>query len=164
MSTTMTTDRAAIKASIETMAAEFLNVVGEIGDSGWKQKSEIPAWTCGQLAWHMAASLAFLAGQIEAASRGKALNPPAFVRPMLYKLSELRVRIASRKATPDSVLADFQAGTARLRAVLDAFDDEALKLGATRMGETRTIAEMFQVVVDHVAEHTAHIRAGLAAR
>ena len=47
--------------------------------------------------------------------------------------------------------------------MLDAFDDEALKLSATRMGETQTIAAMFQVLVDHVAEHSAHIRAGLAA-
>jgi hypothetical protein len=33
----------------------------------------------------------------------------------------------------------------------------------TAVNETRTIAEMFQVPVDHVAEHAAHIRAGLAA-
>lgn len=163
MSTTITTDRAAIKASIEAIVPEFAKVVGEIGDGGWKKKSGIPAWTCGQLAWHVAAGLAFLAGQIEGASKGKALNPPAFLRPMLYKLSELRVRIASRKATPASVLADLDVGKARLLAALDAVDDEALKLSATMMGETRTIAEMFQVPLDHVAEHTAHIRTGLAA-
>jgi hypothetical protein len=46
--------------------------------------------------------------------------------------------------------------------VLDSVDDAALNSSATMMGETRTIGAMFQMPVDHLAEHTAHIRAGLA--
>ena len=162
MSTTMTADRAAIRAAVESMAPDFAALVAEIGEGGWKKKSGIPAFTCGQLAWHMAASTSFLTGQIEGASKGKALNPPAFLRPMLFKMSELRVRVASRKATPASVLADLRDGTTRLLAVLDSVDDAALNSSATMMGETRTIGSMFQMPVDHLAEHTAHIRAGLA--
>jgi hypothetical protein len=158
----MATDRGAIKAAIEGMAPAFTQLVGEIGEDGWKKKSGIPAWTCGQLAWHVASSAGFLAAQIEAGSKGKALNPPAFLRPMLFKASELRVRMLSRKATPASVLTDMAAGRARMLEVLGAVDDEALKSSATFMGNTRTIGEMFQVPVDHLAEHGAHIRAGLA--
>ncbi|MDP9238903.1 MAG: hypothetical protein M3P30_16165 [Chloroflexota bacterium] len=52
----------------------------------------------------------------------------------------------------------------KLLAVLESFDDDTLRLSATRMGETMTIAVMFQKPVEHLAEHAGHIRAGLAKR
>lgn len=162
MDTTVTSERAAIRGSIEAMAPEFATLVGEIGDARWRTKSGIPAYTCGQLAWHVASGTSFLAGEIAKAKDGKALNPPAFLRPVLYKLGELRVRALSRKATPVSVLADFDSGVGKLRAVLDSFDAETLRLSATRMGETMTIGDMFQKPVEHLEEHSAHVRAGLA--
>jgi hypothetical protein len=162
MDSTVTPDRAAIRGSIEAMAPEFATLLGEIGDAGWKTKSGLPAYTCGQLAWHLASGTAFLAGEIAKAKDGKALNPPAFLRPVLYKMSEWRVRVVSRKATPSSVLADFDSAVRKLQGVLESFDDETLRLSATRMGETMTIAGMFQKPVEHLAEHAGHIRAGLA--
>jgi hypothetical protein len=161
MDTTVTPDRAAIRDAIEAMAPEFATLLGEIGDVGWKTKSGLPAYTCGQLAWHTASGTAFLAGEIAKAKDGKALNPPAFLRPLLYKMNEWRVRVVSRKATPASVLGDFDTAVRKLRAVLESFDDETLRLSATRMGETMTIAGMFQKPVEHLAEHAGHIRSGL---
>jgi uncharacterized protein (TIGR03083 family) len=164
MDTTVAPGRVAIRGAIEAMTPEFAALVGEIGDEGWKAKSDLPAYTCGQLAWHLASGTAFLAGQIEKAKDGKALNPPAFVRPMLYKVSEWRVRVVARRATPASVLADFETAARKLLAVLESFDDETLRSSATRMGETMTIAVMFQKPIEHLAEHAAHIRAGLTKR
>lgn len=162
MHTTITPDRVVIRGAIEAMAPEFATLVGEIGDAGWNTKSGIPAYTCGQLAWHLAVGTAFLAGQIEKAKDGKALNPPAMLRPVVYKLSEWRVRITSRDETPASVLADFDTAVRKLLAVLDSFDDATLRRSATRMGETMTIAGMLQKPAEHLAEHAADIRAGLA--
>jgi hypothetical protein len=164
MNTTATPDRAAIRGAIEAMAPEFAALVAEIGDGGWKTKSGLPAYTCGQLAWHLAAGTAFLAGQTAKAKDGKALNPPAFVRPILYKMNEWRTRVVSRNATPASVRADFDIAARKLLAVLESFDDETLRLSATRMGETMTIAVMFQKPGEHLAEHAGQIRAGLATR
>ena len=164
MDTTMTSDGVAIRGAIEAMVPEFATLVGEIGDGGWKTKSGLPAYTCGQLAWHVAKGTSFLAGEIAKAKDGKALNPPAFLRPVLYKLSEWRTRIVSRSATPASVLADFYAAVTKLLAVLDSFDDETLRMSATRMGETMTLAGMFQKPVEHLAEHAEQIRVGLAKR
>jgi hypothetical protein len=161
MDSTATSDRIVIRGAIEAMAPEFATLVEEIGDEGWKTKSGIPAYTCGQLAWHLASGTSFLAGEIAKAKDGKALNPPAFLRPVLYKLGEWRVRVVSRKATPTSVLADFDAAVRKLMTVLESFDDETLQISATRMGETMTIAHMFQKPVEHLAEHAGHIRAGL---
>ena len=161
MDTAVASDRAENRSAIEAMSQEFAMLMGEIRDRGWKTRSGIPAYTCGQLAWHLASGTAFLAGEIDKAKEGKALNPPAFVRPILYKLSEWRTRVASRKATPTSVRADFDVAAQKLLAVLESFDDETLRLSATRMGETMTIAAMFQKPVEHLTEHAAHIRAGL---
>ena len=162
MDTIVAPDRVAIRGTIEAMSPDFATLMREIGDGGWKTKSGIPAYTCGQLAWHLAKGTSFLAGEIAKAKDGKALNPPAFVRPILYKLSEWRTRIVSRSATPAAVLADFDAAVRRLLAVLESLDDEALRLSATRMGETMTLAGMFQKPVEHLAEHAEQIRAGLA--
>ena len=93
MDTAVAVDRAEIRSAIEAMSPEFAKLMEEIGDRGWKTRSAIPAYTCGQLAWHLASGTAFLAGEIEKAKHGKALNPPAFLRPILYKLNEWRVRV-----------------------------------------------------------------------
>jgi uncharacterized protein (TIGR03083 family) len=159
--TTAAPDRASISRELAETQAAYRELVGQIGEARWKQRSGIPAWTCGQLAWHVASSVPFMAGQIEGAKKGKALNPPAFLIPLLFKASELRVKVASRKATPASVLADFDAGMTRLLAVLNATDDQMLLVSATSLGETRTIAEMFHIPISHFTEHAADVRKGL---
>ena len=151
-------DRGAIRAELQATDAAYRQLVGQIGDANWKRRSGNAAWTCGQLAWHLASGAGFIAGQIEAGSRGKALNPPAFLLPMLFKVSELRVRIASRKATPASVLADFDAGMKRLQALLEATDDQTLPINATLFGETYTVAGMFGIPTSHFAEHAPDVR------
>src|SRR6478672_1375298 len=109
--TTTATDRASIRRELTDTHAAYNQLVGEIGDAHWKQRSGIPVWTCGQLAWHIPTSMNFITGQIESAKKGKdGLNLPAFLMPVLFKVSEIRVRLASRSATPASVLADFDAG------------------------------------------------------
>ena len=60
MDTAVTPDRAAIRAEIEAMSPAFATLVDEIGDEGWKTKSGIPAYTCGQLAWHLSVAVGFL--------------------------------------------------------------------------------------------------------
>ena len=156
-------DRAAIRTEIVAMQSAYRDLVGRIGDAQWKLRSGNPAWTCGQLAWHMATGAGFIAGQIDGARKGKALNPPSFLMPVIYKVSELRVKIASRKATRESVLADFDAGTARLLGVLDSVADAELSVSATALGETRTIAQMFRMTTEHFAEHAPEIQTAIGA-
>jgi hypothetical protein len=154
---TTTPGRAELRAELLSAQERFHEMVARIGDAHWKRPSSIPVWTCGQLAWHTAAAVPFLAGQIEGAKKGKALNPPSFVKPLLFRLSELRVRIASRNATPASVTADFDAGITRVLALLDATDDATLAVSARAMGETRTIGGLFRTVPEHIAEHAAQV-------
>ena len=160
---TATATRAELRAELEAAQARFHDLVARIGEAHWKQRSGIPAWTCGQLAWHVGGSVAFVTGQVEGAKKGKALNPPSLLMPLLLKASELRVRIASRKATPASVLADFDAGMVRALSVLDATDERELGVTVRAFNETQTLGELFRSIPGHVAEHTAHIEHVLAA-
>src|SRR5438270_5610803 len=157
--TAASTDRVSIRRDLAETHAAYVELVGQIGDAHWKQRSGNAAWTCGQLAWHIPTSMAFQIGQIGSAKKkGNGLNLPPFLMPVLYKVSEMRVKVASRKATPASVLADFDAGMTRLLALLEATDDASLMTNAKSLGETRTIAGMFQVPVEHFAEHAADVR------
>lgn len=146
-------DRAAIRAALDATTTQYRAAVEAIPAADWKARSGNPGWTRGQLAWHVAASGDFVAGLVENARKGKGTNVPAFAMPLLFKLSELRVRMKSRGATPESVLRDYDAGSARVSRLLDSLRDDEFAMSATNFGETRTIAEMFQLPVEHMAEH-----------
>ncbi len=161
METEAPADTAAIRAELEETRTAFHTLVAQIGDAQWKLKSGNPAWTCGQLAWHVAEGVRFIAGQIESVKKGKSTNPPSFVMPALYKLSELNVRMSSRKATRDSVLADFDSGINRLREILDATGADQFAMVATNFGATRNVAEMFHVPTSHFMEHQGDIKQAL---
>ncbi len=77
MDIAVASDRAEIRSAIGAMSQEFTTLMGEIGERGWKTRSGIPAYSCGQLA---ASGTAFLAGEIEKAKEGKALYPTSPVQ------------------------------------------------------------------------------------
>jgi hypothetical protein len=151
-------DRAAMRAAIEATQAECREAIAGISDEGWRAPSgSNPGWTRGQLAWHVGSSVDFFAGQIESARKGRAINPPSFLLPTIFKMSEVRVRFKSRRATRESVLADVDAGVARLCRLLDLVPDGEFAVSKTNFGETRTIAQMFGGPAEHLAEHKASL-------
>jgi uncharacterized protein (TIGR03083 family) len=155
-------DRAAIRREIEETSAACRELIGRIDAAHWNVPSGNPGWTCGQLAWHLGSSLSFIRGMVERGRQGKGLNPPAFLHPLAYKANEFLVRRRSRAATPESVLADLDAGTAELLRVLDSLSDEELLVEATTMGERRAVWQQLHVPAEHFAEHAPEITAGLA--
>ena len=160
--TTAAPDRAAIRIELEATQAAFRELVGQIDDAKWNAKSGNPAWTNGQLAWHIASGVKFASGIIDKARQGKATNPPSFIMPLALKANEMLVRRSSRKANRASVIADFDANMAALRGTLDALRDDEFAIRKTNFGMTRTIAEAFNLVAEHFGEHAPEIRQGLA--
>ena len=154
-------DREALRAELQATHTQYRDLVAEIGEEHWRTRSGNPAWTCGQIAWHLAASPSFIAGQIEGARKGKSTNPPSFLMGMLFKASELRVKFMSRNATPQSVLADYDVGVTRMLGVLDATREDEFAVSKTNFGQTRTIAELFHVPAEHFAEHAPEVRTGI---
>ena len=81
--------------------------------------------------------------------------------PIGYKINEFRIRSRSKNATRESVLADYDRDHARLLGLLDEVTEDELAIVKTNYGMTQSVREMFQVPVDHFAEHAPEIRSSL---
>ena len=161
MATTPNVDKASIRADLERTRDAYRALVGEIRDAKWDATSGNRAFTCGQLAWHMASALDFSANLIETARKGKQTNVPSFLMPLGNKINELRIRRGSRAATRDSVLADYERHQARLLRLLDDVKDAEFAIVKTNFALTRSVREMFNIPVEHFAEHAPEIRSTL---
>ena len=154
-------DKATIRSELEGTHNAYRELVSQIPDDKWGTTSGNGAFTVGQLAWHIASGLDFGAGIIQAARKGKQTNIPSFLMPLGYKINEFRIRSRSKNATRESVLADYERDHARLLGLLDGVSDTELDIVKTNYGMTQSVREMFQVPVDHFAEHAPEIRAVL---
>jgi hypothetical protein len=163
MTTASAVDKAAIRGALERTHAAYGELVGQIPDGKWDATSGNRAFTCGQLAWHIAAGLDFSAGLIEAARAGKQTNVPTFLMPLGNKLNVLRIRRGSRKATRDSVLADYEQHQARLLRLLDDVSDAEFAIVKTNFAITRSVRDMFMIPVEHLPEHAPEIESALQA-
>lgn len=159
--TAPTADKAAIRNGLAQTYEAYRELVGQIPEDKWGMKSGNGAFSCGQLAWHIASGLDFSADLIEAARKGKQTNVPSFLMPLGYKINEFRIRSRSKNATRESVLADYDHNHARLVRLLDGVSEDELAIVKTNYGMTQSIGEMFQVPVDHFAEHAPEIRKAL---
>jgi hypothetical protein len=154
-------DKATIRARLEQTHNGYRELISQIPDDKWNATSGNQAFTCGQLAWHVASGLDFGAGLIEAARKGKQTNVPSFLMPIGYKLNEWQIKRKSKSATRESVLADYDRDHARLLSLLDRATDAELDIVKTNYGMTQSVREMFLGPVDHFAEHTPEIRSAL---
>lgn len=159
--TTPAVDKAAIRSDLERTHDAYRALVGEIPDEKWGATSGNRAFTCGQLAWHIASSLEFSAGLIDAARKGKQTSVPSFLMPLGYKLNELRIRRGASKATRDSVLADYARHQARLLRLLDDVAGAEFAIVKTNFAITRSVRDMFNIPVEHLDEHAPEIRSAL---
>jgi hypothetical protein len=152
--------KATIRKDLEATHAEFRELVGRIG-AKWNAKSGNPGWTCGQLAWHIASGVRFSGGLVENARKGKQTNPPSFLLPVAFKANEFIVRRSSRKATPESVLSEYDNALRGLLQLLDDVRTEEFARSTTNFGQTRTMEEMFRISIEHFEEHAPQVRAAL---
>ena len=154
-------DKTTIRGGLEQTLSAYRELISQIPEDKWGVKSGNGAFTCGQLAWHIASGLDFSAGIIAAARKGKQTSVPSFLMPIGYKLNEFRIRSRSKSATRESVLVDYDRDHARLMGLLDEVTDDELAIVKTNYGMTQSVREMFQVPVDHLAEHAPEIRSSL---
>jgi DinB family protein len=152
------TDKAAIRSELEATHAAYRGLVGQISEAKWNAKSGNAAFTCGQLAWHIASGVDFAAGIVEDARKGKQTNVPSFLMPLGYKINERRIRSRSRNATRESVLADYEREQARLLRQLDEVTDAELAIVKTNFAIKQSVREMFNIPIEHFAEHAPEIR------
>lgn len=151
-----TPDREAIRTELEQTRRDFHALLGSLSDAERRRTSGNPAWTVGQLMWHLASGVGFMAGVVHRARRGKGFNPPAF---LVDRLNMLITRWGSRRATRRSITELYDTGHAKLIAALETIDDSEWGIGSRSFGVSRTVESLFHSIKEHFDEHQADIQA-----
>lgn len=158
MASTTTPDRQAIRAEIESIRGAFNNLLDSLTADDWKTKSANPAWSIGQLMWHLGRGMEFFPQAIENCRKGKGPNPPAF---LVGPGNVLLTRFGSRGVTAESAREKYAHGHEALLACLDGIEDGEWSKGARIYGNDYTIASTFGEVAKHFREHEADILGAL---
>lgn len=151
-------DRAAIRSELETTRDGFHALLTSLSDGDWKKKSANPAWTVGQLVYHLSFGAGFAVREVESAKKGKGFNPPAFV---INPLNVMATRLGAMRATRESIVRKYDDATTQLIAALDTVQDGDWQRSSTNFGVTNTVEHVFHIPAEHLAEHAADIRKGL---
>ncbi len=161
MATPRTVDKAWIRADLKQTHHAYRELIGEIPDGKWDATSGNRAFTCGpaSVAHGLGAGLQCRAHR--GGTRGEADERAVILMPLGNKLNVLRIRRGSRKATRDSVLADYERHQARLFGLLDDVTDAEFAIVKTNFAITRSVRDMFGIPVEHFAEHAPLIRSVL---
>ncbi len=157
-STGATPDREAIRAELEATRTAYRALLESLSPEDWKKKSGNPAWSVGQLMWHIPWATGYLPRVVNACRKGKGFNPPAW---LMDPVNVLTTRLGSRGATPKSVAAKYDAVHATIIACLEGVKDSEWQLGVRSFGEHYTIESAFHGAAGHFREHEADILKGL---
>jgi DinB superfamily len=150
---------ASIQAELENVKDEFHQLLASIPDEDWNRKIPGEHWTAKQELVHVAQALQTIPGSIQRATTGHggalmALTPVALRN---WANGYILIPVISRKATRDSITAEYEKAHADLVDLLGTLPDEAWSKGA-KYGEYMTVEQMAHHPREHLAEHSAHLR------
>ena len=151
-------DREAIRAELEATKAGYHELLASLSEEDWKKKSANPAWSVGQLMWHLAWAMGYFPGSVERCRTGKGMNPPSW---LMDPVNTLITRLGSRSATSESVGDKYDQAHALLLASLDGVQDDEWQKGVKSFGAYNTVETIFSQASKHFEEHRADILKGL---
>ena len=150
--------REAIRAELKTTRDAYHELLNSLSPDDWKKKSGNPAWSVGQLMWHIAWGDNFAPQAVASCKRGRGLNPPQFIG---NTVNMLITRLGAGRATPQSVADKYDATHTAILAVLDKVKEGEWDKGAKIFGEFFTVESVLRSPVSHFKEHEADVLKGL---
>ena len=151
-------DKQAIRNELEATRLAYHELLVSLSEEDWARRSGNPDMTIRELMWHVAWSMGWMAGSIDAVKSGKSFNPPSF---LVEPGRKLAMRWLARRATPESAGQKFDESYATLVAELEGVREDEWQLEANRFGEVRSVEWYFRHVAEHFQEHAADVRAAL---
>ncbi|MEX2159086.1 MAG: DinB family protein [Dehalococcoidia bacterium] len=151
-------DRSALRAELESTRKDFHELLVSLSDEDWKKKSANPAWSVGQLVWHLTWGLEFTPKAVGYCRKGKAPNPPSW---LVAPGNVLITRFGSRGATRASAGEKYDRSHAVILETLGGVRDDEWHKGTRAYGIDYTIESLFREVSAHFREHEADIMKGL---
>jgi hypothetical protein len=151
-------DKQAIRSGLTATRDAYHELLAALTPDDWPRRSGNPEMTIKELMWHMAWSMGWMAGSIDAVKSGKSFSPPSFIVEPGRKLA---MRWLARRATPGAAAKKFDDSCDALLAKLDTIGDDEWQREANRFGETRSVEWYFRHVPEHFQEHATDVRAAL---
>lgn len=145
------------RAALEQAREDYRELVLGLSSEDWNNKSNNAGWTNGQLCWHIAFGAGAGGRTVARLRQNKGMDPPGPLMAVFNFMSLWMVRIRSRGATPESVLAFFDEGYARTAELIDTVADDEWNNGGVFLGEPMTVGGAFGFMGDHVKEHGAEM-------
>ncbi len=150
--------RDAIRVELVATLDAYHELLNSLSDEDWKKRSGNPAWTVGQLMWHIAWAGGFVPRGVADCKRGKGFNPPQFIA---NPVNTLITRWGARSATPQSVAEKYDAAHTATLAALDEVKEDEWDRGAKVFGEFETVESVLRSPASHFKEHEADVLKGL---
>ncbi len=150
--------REAIRAELKTTRAAYHELLNSLSPEDWNKKSGNPAWSVGQLMWHIAWGDGFAPRAVAQCKKGRGFSPPQFITDTLNMLI---TRWGARRATPQSVAEKYDAVHTAILAALDEVKEDEWEKGAKMFGEFETVESALRIPVTHFKEHEPDVLKGL---
>jgi hypothetical protein len=155
--------RAAIRADLEAARAVFQRVLDAVPDADLSRPSANPAWTNGELLYHMTMDMDFIPAEVRVVRQGWWFpKPPAW---LFNRLNILYTRRQARRMTRPLLARKYEANHAALLAALDTVQDDEWRrttvypaVDPPFLRGRVSIARIFRYHAHHVREHAAQIR------
>jgi len=151
-------DRQAIRDELESTRQAYHQLLDSLSDEDWRKKSGNPAWSVGQLMWHLGRGMEFFTEAVAYCRKGRAPNPPSW---LIAPGNVLLTRFGSRGATPASAAEKYDRAHKALLACLDSVQEDEWGKGVRIYGADYTIKSTFPEVAVHYREHELDVLRGL---
>ena len=157
--------REEIRAELEATRSSFHDLLNSLSDADWQKPSGNPAWTTGQLMYHMTFAPRMVPSDVRLIRRmGWTPKPPAF---LFNGLNILLTRWGARKHTPQSLGGAYDAAHQVALDLLDTIQDDEWDKGMEYPGWDPlldgyvTIERLFHYLSLHFEVHAEQVREGL---
>lgn len=159
--------RQELRAELEATRVAYHVLLDLLSDDDWHRPSGNPAWTVGQVIYHMTMAPRMLPSDVRMIRRGRrAPGLPAFI---FNSLNVLVTRWGARKHTPETVGQAYDAAHAAALAAFDTIQDHEWAKGVEypewdpMLSGFVTIERLFRYLSLHFKVHAEQIRQALAA-
>jgi len=160
----------ALRTELETTRHAFHALLASLAPADWDRPSHNPAWTIGEVFWHMTSYLFVIPQQLIWLQTNTFPDPFTESADELNAGNEQQTREEARGQTFTSIAQAYEAGHAATLAALDSVRDDQWQhgvrlpdMGPTFSGEYRTIEALFRYHGRHFAEHAAQIPTAMVA-
>jgi hypothetical protein len=147
-----------LRTELEQTRAAYHELANSLAPEDFRKKSGNPAWTIGQMMWHMAWGIQYTTASAAALRGKKQFAPP---RGLFDLVNPWITRWGARHATPDSVTKMYDESHAKVLASLETLTDEDLAKTVKPLYEEETVAYGFQMPTRHLAEHRPEVLKGI---